>query len=104
MMPPPRVRDSIVSPPIDNIKRAWNSRVGYFVTLSDIKVHGDDIQVYASPEVDFYFQSQPNEYLKLGAGESWQSDWIDSGVIRGIDINVIGRHKLSHIKNGDFET
>lgn len=101
--PIPRGKDSIRPPTIDDTKKSFDSRIGYFVTLSDIKVHTDEIKVYASSEVDFDFRTQPDQFLKLEKGQSWQSEWIDSGVIRGLDVGISGKHTLNYIKNSDFE-
>ncbi len=90
-------------PPPTITKPQWDSRVGYFIAISDIKWYSEVPQIQESPNVDLSFLTEPNQYLSLSPGESWQSDWYTTGVIRGLDISVVGKHKLNYSKNGDFE-
>jgi hypothetical protein len=101
--PPPREIEMIAPPVIDNDNRSWNSRIGYFASIIDIKASDQEISVYTDPKVEFTFDNMPEGYLSLKPNETWESEWIESGVIRGLDVNVAGKHTLNYARNGDFE-
>jgi hypothetical protein len=100
--PKPRDTESHPKPPKIK-KKKWDSRVGYFVTLSDITWYDEAPKIQESPFVDIHFEEQEKQYLSLEAGERWISDWYETGVIRGLNVDVVGKHKLNYSKNGDFE-
>ncbi len=101
---PPKPRD-VESPPRPPLrkKETWDSRVGYFMTLSDITWYEDAPQIHESPFVDIHFTELENQHLRLRPGDIWVSDWYETGVIRGLNIDVVGKHNLNYSKNGDFE-
>ena len=100
--PSPRPIESPTPPPPPR-KLEWNSRIGYFVSLSDITWYEEVPRTIESPFVDIDFNELPESFLRLREGEIWKSDWYDTGVIRGLNIDVLGKHKLNYSKNGDFE-
>ncbi len=101
--PDPPIIESPEPPPAITRPR-WDSRIGYFIAVSDITWYSEVPRIQESPNVDLHFLNEPDQYLSLSPGESWQSDWYSTGVIRGLDISVVGKHKLNYSKNGDFET
>lgn len=100
--PEPRPQESPPRPPLPR-KVKWDSRVGYFVTLSDLTWYSEAPRIHESPYVDFHFTDRPNQYLSLNEGQTWESEWQQSGVIRGLNIDIVGKHKLNYSTNGDFE-
>jgi hypothetical protein len=100
--PDPRPVESPPPPPPPR-RVNWDSRVGYFVALSDLTWYEEVPRIIESPFVDIDFNDTPEGFLRLREGESWQSEWFDTGVIRGLNIDVMGKHKLNYSKNGDFE-
>lgn len=103
IVPPFPPEMSSPTPPPRKTKTQWDSRVGYFVTLSDISWYSEVPRIQESPNVNISFMEKTDQYLSLAPGDSWTSDWYTTGVIRGLNVDVLGKHKLNYAKNGDFE-
>ncbi len=89
--------------PVRPEKPNFESRVGYFVSLSDLGFYSEEPAIYPDPTVEMSFEGEADGYLALGEGETWRSSWYEGPVIRGINVDMNGIHRLKYSRNGDFE-
>jgi hypothetical protein len=98
-------------PPVDSplpvtpgpLKEHFTSRIGYFASLSELTYYTQEPALYNVPDIEFSFQDMEDSHLALVGGDSWVSEWQEGPVIRGLDININGQHRLKYSSNGDFE-
>lgn len=90
-------------PPPPPTDPPFESRIGYFVSISDMGFYEEEPKIYELPTVEITFEDEDDGYLTLTAGQEWVSEWQEGGVIRGLNVDVNGRHKLSFVDNGGFE-
>lgn len=103
MEPPRSTPPPAVTYPIESKKNKFSSRVGYFVSISDLYYYTQEESILDEKRIVFKFDEQPGGVLSLEEGEEWYSPWQDAGVIRAVDINVHGQTKLNYFKNPTFE-
>lgn len=101
--PPQSIPPPAVKFPVESGKSKFSSRVGYFVSISDLYYYNQEESILDEKRIVFKFDEQPNGVLSLSEGEVWHSPWQDAGVIRAVDINVHGQTKLNYLKNPTFE-
>lgn len=101
--PSPTPPSSPRRPPAPTIP-TFESRIGYFVSIGEMGYYQEEPKIYELPTVDITFEGEEEGYLSLGPGEAWVSKWYEGSVIRGVNLDVNGRHKLSFASNGGFES
>lgn len=84
-------------------RETYRSRVGYNVSISDMYFYIEEPRVTDEPYMHLDFADREEGHLALGAGQEWVSPWYESRVLRGVNVNVTGTHRLSYTFNGSFE-
>lgn len=87
----------------DVIPVQYDSKIGYFTSLNNIEYFSEEPIFNDMSKIDIDLREEESNTLTLRPGESWQSEWYETSIIRGMDINVIGTHRLNYLSNGDFE-
>lgn len=100
--PPVVVPPSAPDPVLPDPREDWDSSVGYFVMLSEFKWYEQEPPIYDQPVYEVDFDDLPQQALVLAPGEEWVSEEYAGQVIRGLDVNVYGTHRLNYANNGDF--
>lgn len=80
-----------------------NSKVGYFASIKRLEYYSEIPKLYSSPYITIGFEDREDEHLTLSAGEEWKSEWYETEILRGVNIDVIGKYRLNYLSNGSFE-
>lgn len=107
----PDIPSEVITPPAPPVLesrpdirgRAYDSKVGYFTSMNNIEYFSEQPIFTKDATIDIDLSSGENDRLMLKPGDTWTSEWYETNIIRGLDINVIGTHRINYLSNGSFE-
>jgi hypothetical protein len=100
--PTPDPIDTEPDPPVDD-GREWVSGQGFFVSVSNVRYYTFTPPVVQENPLVWDFDEEPNSILLLNPGQSWETEWNESEIIRGLTVDAYGTHRLNYSYNGNFE-